>query len=105
MTGDDLARELDRGAKFVIYNYCISLLVVTFRRSSSIYFVRQGESDFGNHWKHTGLSLVMGWWGIPWGPVYTIQSLYKNLRGGTDVTNEVLSALSSSEESEPQQIE
>ena len=27
-------------------------------------------------------SAVAGWWGIPWGPIYTIQALYRNLRGG-----------------------
>ncbi|SHG22467.1 hypothetical protein [Dysgonomonas macrotermitis] len=90
---NDIQNELDRGARFVIFNYCVSLLVITFKRGSSIYFIKSNESAFAHHWKHTGLSLVMGWWGIPWGPIYTIQSLWKNMTGGTDVTNEVIAAL------------
>ena len=35
-------------------------------------------------WKHqAGLTLgtlVVGWWGIPWGPVKTVQAVYRNLR-------------------------
>ena len=34
----------------------------------------------------TLLTLLAGWWGIPWGPIYTIQSLVVNLKGGKDVT-------------------
>jgi len=41
----------------------------------------------------TLLSLIAGWWGIPWGLIFTSQSLYINLRGGNDVTNEVANAL------------
>jgi hypothetical protein len=38
----------------------------------------------------TLLTILLGWWGIPWGPVYSIQSLVVNLKGGKDVTTEVL---------------
>jgi hypothetical protein len=38
-------------------------------------------------------SLVAGWWGIPWGPTFTIGALYNNLRGGKDVTAEVANLL------------
>ena len=38
-------------------------------------------------------ALLFGWWGIPWGPIWTIGSLVTNLRGGRDITREVLQAL------------
>jgi hypothetical protein len=38
------------------------------------------------------LSLIVGWWGIPWDPIYTIGSVYKNLTGGIDVTGDVLNS-------------
>lgn len=31
--------------------------------------------------------------GIPWGPIYTIEALYRNLSGGIDVTDDVLRAI------------
>ena len=85
--------ELQRGAKFVIFQYCISIVVLTFKRPSDIYFVRSGENAATKSLPFTLLSLVAGWWGIPWGPIYTIQSLYNNLQGGKDVTQQVRNSL------------
>lgn len=82
------------GARFVIYQYCISIVFMTFRQSSDIHFIRPGESAIRKGMGYTILSAVVGWWGIPWGPVYTIGALYKNLRGGMNVTNEVTMAVS-----------
>ncbi len=42
---------------------------------------------------YTLLSLFIGWWGFPWGLVYTPMVLIQNLGGGNDVTAEVMSAL------------
>ena len=87
--------EIGRGARFVFFQYCISIIVLTFRRSSDIYFLRQGEGAITKGLPFTLLSLVAGWWGIPWGPIYTIQSIYNNSRGGKDVTQSVLHSLRS----------
>ena len=96
LTGSQLDFELQRGVKFVLYQYCISLLVVTLKRPSDIYFVKGGESSVGKGVPFTLLSLVAGWWGIPWGPIYTIQSVYNNFNGGKDVTQEVAASLKQS---------
>ena len=85
--------EIQRGAKFVLYQYCISIIVLTFRRSSDIYFLKTGENPVVKGLPFTLLSLVAGWWGIPWGPIYTIQSVYNNSRGGKDVTVAVVNSL------------
>jgi len=84
-----IAEELQRGAKFVVYQYCISILIMTFKRGSDIYYVRPGESRVVKGLGFSGLSLVLGWWGIPWGPIYTIGSFITNFGGGKDVTAEV----------------
>jgi len=97
LTFNDLHRELERGAKFVMFSYCISILVMTFKRGSSIYFVKANESKVKFHWRHTFLSFIMGWWGIPWGPIYTIGALFNNFSGGKDVTTEVITALYNSQ--------
>ena len=36
------------------------------------------------------LLAAVGWWGIPWGPIYSIQSLYTNITGGHDVTDQIV---------------
>jgi hypothetical protein len=66
------------------------VILLTFRRPSDIYFVRQGENAVV---KGLPFTLVAGWWGIPWGPIYTIQSIYNNSRGGKDVTQAVVNSL------------
>ncbi len=88
MSPDQMQFEIQRGAKLVCYQYCISILVMTFRRSSDAYFVRAGESAVSKGLPWTLLSLVAGWWGIPWGPIFTIQSLVTNFQGGKDLTAE-----------------
>jgi hypothetical protein len=92
-SGGQLQQEIQQGGKFVVFQYCISLLVITFKRSSSVYFISHAENAVIKGLPFTFLSLVLGWWGIPWGPIYTIQSLAVNLGGGKDVTREVLAAV------------
>ena len=88
----DIQTEIQKGAKFVVFQYVISLLVITFRRNSNIYFVKADESAFVKGLPFTLLSLVLGWWGIPFGIIYTPIAVFTNLSGGKDVTAEVLAA-------------
>lgn len=92
LTNEQINTELAQGAKFVAYQYTISIIVMTFKRSSDVYFIRAGENATVKGLPYTFLSLILGWWGIPWGPVYTIGSLVSNLSGGKDVTQEILQA-------------
>jgi hypothetical protein len=90
LSGTEIQNEINRGAKFVMYQYCISILIMTFKRPSDIYFVRSGENAVTKGLGFTLVSLLLGWWGIPWGPIYTIGSLFTNFGGGKDVTQQVL---------------
>lgn len=94
-SGGQLQAEIQQGGKFVMYQYCISLLVITFKRFSNIYFISHDQNAVVKGLPFTLLSLVLGWWGIPWGPIYTIHGLWVNLRGGKDVTQEVLASMAS----------
>jgi hypothetical protein len=93
LTADQINFELQRGGRFVIFQYAVSVLVMSFRRPSSVYFVRAGENTISKSIGFTLLTLVAGWWGIPWGPIYTIQSLTTNLRGGKNVTKQIVDAM------------
>ena len=94
MTPEELSFEIQRGGKFVMYYYCVSLLVITFRRGSDVHFIRAGESRVSKGLVWILLTILLGWWGIPWGPIWTVQSLVVNLRGGKDVTAEIVNGLS-----------
>jgi hypothetical protein len=93
LSREQVAAEVQRGAKFVIFQYCISILIMTFRRGTDIYYVRPGESTIGRGLPYTLLTFLLGWWGIPWGPIYSVQCLATNLGGGRNVTDEVLRSM------------
>jgi hypothetical protein len=92
-TSAEVIMELQSGARFVVFQYCVSLLVVTFKHSSDVYLVKPGESAVRKGMGYTLLSLLLGWWGIPWGLLYTLESIVINLQGGKDVTQELVPAL------------
>jgi len=96
LTTDLVNHELQNGARFVVFEYCISILVMTFKRGSDVYYVRPGESVIAKALPWTLLSLLLGWWGIPWGPIWTISTVFRNLSGGRDVTQELIAASHSS---------
>lgn len=89
---EKLNQEIKQGGRFVHFTYCISLLIITFQRPTAIYYLRPGESAVSKSLPFTLISVLLGWWGFPWGPIYTIQSLVTNLGGGKDVTMDVLNA-------------
>ena len=93
LTVDDVKLLLPRGARFVMFEYCISLVIMPFKRPTAIYFLRSDERAIGKSYPFILISLLLGWWGIPWGPIYTITSLVTNLGGGRDVTADVMAAL------------
>ena len=90
LTNEQVHYELSKGGKFVVYQYCVSLVFVSFKRSSDIYFVTADRSFTGARLGYSLLSFIAGWWGVPWGPIFTIQSLWTNLAGGRDVTAHVV---------------
>ena len=40
----ELRMEIQKGGRFVVYPYVISILIMTFKRSSNIYFIKADES-------------------------------------------------------------
>ena len=93
MSAKDIDIQLQGGAKFVMYMYCVSVVVMSFKRYSDIYFIMPGEKAIKHGTQFTLISVFLGWWGIPWGPIWTITALSTNLKGGKDVTAQVAAQL------------
>ena len=92
LTAHDLQRQVDNGAQFIYFAYTISLIVVTFKRTSGVYLMQQEDNRLMRGIPFTIISLLFGWWGIPYGPLYTIESIRTNMRG-KDVTDEVMATV------------
>lgn len=88
-----LADEVRRGGRFIFYQYCFSVLIMSFKRASPIYYIPPGQSKVTPGLLWSGLSFLVGWWGFPWGFVWTPMVIFKNFMGGTDVTTEAMSDL------------
>jgi hypothetical protein len=86
---EDLVKEIDSGARFVYYQYCVSVIIRSFQRDTDIYFIPAGKSSVTPGIPWSILTFFMGWWGIPWGFIYTPKAIAKNLSGGIDVTNQI----------------
>lgn len=93
LSGVELSAELQKGGRFVMYEYAISILIMTFYRSSNITFIKADENGMVKGLGFTFLTFLLGWWGIPWGPIRSIQAVATNLKGGKDVTDRVVSAM------------
>jgi len=86
---EQLEAQLGSGTRLVIYHYTISLLILSSRRPSEVFLIRRGDSRFFKGMPYTLCSLLLGWWGLPWGPIFTVWSVIENLAGGEDVTEKV----------------
>lgn len=93
MSVADLQQAVAAGAKFVRFQFCISVIVMSFKRSSPIIFLRPGESAFSKGLSYSLISLLAGWWGIPWGPIWTLTTVADNVSGRKDLTAPVLAVL------------
>jgi hypothetical protein len=89
LTPAALEAELAEGGRFVHYEYCISLLVLSLRCPTGIRYLRPGEIGLLRGLPYALISLLLGWWGLPWGPIYTPLTIFTNLCGGHDVTDQV----------------
>jgi hypothetical protein len=96
LTAKQVEAQLDAGGRFVYFEFCVSLLFVTWRRPSDLFLLRPGERGLARGLPYTLLTLLLGWWGLPWGLVYTPRALLTNLGGGQDVTDQARELLRAS---------
>ena len=64
-----------------VYEATVSLVVVSMKLPSR-HFVAGRESSWLAALACTLTSLTVGWWGVPWGPLWTIQTIARNVIGG-----------------------
>ena len=94
LTAVDLQKQVSDGGRFVYFAYTVSLLIVTFRDTSGVYLIRSGENTLAKSFIFTIVTVLTGWWGIPFGPKFAWQAIRTNWKGGKDVTDEVMDVVS-----------
>lgn len=89
LTAEEREAALAAGGRFVCYEYCISFVILTLRCPTRVRLLREGESAWWQSLPYTLVSLLLGWWGVPWGVICTPLAVFTNLCGGHDVTAQV----------------
>ena len=77
------------GGKFVVFEYCISPIIVTLDYDSNIHFIDTNEDTRNLGFRYSIISLLFGWESL-FGLIHTIRCLAVNFRGGKDVTQQVI---------------
>ena len=83
----------DSTLRMVAFPYVISVILMTFRRyNTGVYCTKCRQKQM---LKCKLLTFCLGWWGIPWGFVYTLMVLFKPSQGEvpTDVNGDYLKGL------------
>ncbi|MBI1837119.1 MAG: hypothetical protein HYR91_07620 [Flavobacteriia bacterium] len=80
----------EKGGKFVSFQWILPLPWFTpVRRLSKVYYIEPGIDSSVYALKYNNLSRLLGWWGLPFGPLYVGKSIRLNNNGGIDVTDDI----------------
>ncbi|MBR1597354.1 MAG: hypothetical protein IJ661_00410 [Lachnospiraceae bacterium] len=78
--------EITPTSRLVRYTFVVSLVVITHRSESRYYFedVEKSKASKAKLFSTLG-SLLLGWWGIPWGPIWTIKAVIDNMANSDEI--------------------
>lgn len=76
--------RLDASLRIAAFQYVYSALLFTSRKVAVGVWCSGCRRTEG--WKWSLLTFFLGWWGIPWGPIYSIGALAQNIGGGEQPT-------------------
>jgi len=79
MSGCERCGRLDASLRASAFQYVVSIIFVTYRRGSVGVYCSSCRKKEALKW--SSVSALLGWWGIPWGPVYTLGALSRNGTG------------------------
>jgi hypothetical protein len=76
----------DGGATDVVFAFCVSCGVVTWVGRSRPVRVRSKAHARVRGLPYSLVSLLFGWWGLPWGVLLTPRAVWANCTGGVEDT-------------------
>lgn len=66
--------------RYVIYRHVISAVLVTWRSVQQGVFCSECGAKLA--YRASLKTWLAGWWGIPWGPIYSVHAIFSNMLGG-----------------------
>lgn len=84
----------NNGGRFVTYQYILPRPIIKpTRRLSKVYFIDKHSNPSMYAYKFNWINYLIGWWGLPYGPMFCYNSIRLNKKGGLDVTADVYANL------------
>lgn len=83
-----LGSPINMETRLVRYRYCFSYIIATSTRSSGLYILGSRQALRGRLMCIFS-TLFAGWWGFPWGPVKTVQSIFVDTVKDGDLSDTV----------------
>jgi len=81
----------DSSIRLTVFHYVFSALIFTQRRGKAGIWCSKCRAFMAAKWSL--FTAAFGWWGFPWGPIYSVGALLNNARGGEQPTEENASIL------------
>lgn len=79
------------GTRFVTIPFVISIVILSFQRNmGGVHEVRTGAYPIGKMVPAALITILVGFWGLPFGVIYSILTCFYLWKGGRDATLEVL---------------
>lgn len=72
-------------SKVAHFNTVISLVIYSFKVSSRYYLIGTERRILGAI-VFIIATFFLGWWAVPWGPIWTVQEIFRSLMGGHWIT-------------------
>jgi hypothetical protein len=86
MTACERCGTRDTTVRGTVFFWVFSIVFASFRRTAAGIWCDRCRRKESLKW--TTVSLLVGPWGFPWGPIWTVQAIYRNLfRGGFQTTD------------------
>jgi len=76
----EICGRQDSSLRVTVFLWVVSLLYVTSKRGWGKILCSRCRIKYNLLWNLE--VFIAGWWGFPYGPIYTIEALYKNSKGG-----------------------
>lgn len=73
--------SLDLDTEITQFQACFSFLIFTLKVPSRFYVNGYHFTSIISLF-YSLFTLIFGWWGLPWGPIYTVQTIMSNIAGG-----------------------
>lgn len=83
-----LGSPINMGTRLVRYRYCFSYFIATSTRSSGLYIIGSRKA-LGARIVCILTTFFAGWWGIPWGPIKSVQCLFADIAKNGDLADTV----------------